>query len=92
MRERIIIDSYILQAIFYAILGVGLGLMVIYVLIVPYFIKNPLDFPMGWVSLAVTKNNLIISSISLIIAAIIGGLIPSWRGARQSILDAIWGV
>ena len=91
MREQIIIQSYILQALFYAILGISLGLILIYGLLVPYFIKNPLDFPMGWVSLAVTQNNLIISGICLIIAAIIGGLIPSWRGARQSILEAIWG-
>jgi putative ABC transport system permease protein len=91
MRERIIVRSYILQALFYAILGIGAGLILIYFLIVPYFIKNPLDFPMGWVSLAVTQNNLIISSISLIAAAIIGGFIPSRRGAKESIIDAIWG-
>lgn len=91
MQEETIIRSYILQALFYAILGIGLGLILIYFLIIPYFIKNPLDFPMGWVSLAVTKNNIITSCVSLIIAAIIGGFIPSRRGARESILKAIWG-
>lgn len=91
MRKEIIIKSYILQALFYAILGIGLGLVLIYILLVPYFIENPLNFPMGWVSLAVARNNLIISSISLIAAAVIGGFIPSWRGTRQSIIDAIWG-
>jgi len=91
MRERIIVNSYILQALFYAILGIGLGLILIYFLIVPYFIKNPLDFMIGWVSLDVTKNNLITSGISLVVAAFIGGLIPSWRAAKESILKAIWG-
>ena len=91
MREQIIVNSYILQALFYAILGIGLGLISIYFLIVPYFIRNPLDFGMGDVSLAVTRNALTISGISLVVAAIIGGFIPSWRAARESILKAIWG-
>lgn len=91
MREQIIVNSYILQALFYAILGIGLGLILIYFLIVPYFIKNPLDFIIGWVSLDVTKNNLITSGISLVVAAFIGGLIPSWRATKESILKAIWG-
>ena len=91
MKEKIIINSYILQALFYAILGISLGMIIVFVLLVPYFLNNPLNFPMGWVSLAVTQNNLIISSVSLFVAALIGGFIPSWQGAKQSILDAIWG-
>ena len=91
MDEQSIISSYILQALFYAISGLGLGLILIYFLIVPYFVRNPLDFPVGWVSLAITENDLIINSLSLIVAAIIGGFIPSWRAARESILKAIWG-
>ena len=57
----------------------------------PFFIAHPLDFPVGWVSLSVTKTNLAISVISLVIASLIGGFIPAWRGAKESILDAIWG-
>jgi len=91
IEEKIIVKSYILQALFYVVLGVVLGLIITYSVIVPYFIKNPLDFPMGWVSLDVTKDNLVISSISLIVAALAGGLIPAWRTSRESILKAIWG-
>jgi len=91
MSEQTIIVSYILQALFYAILGIVLGLIFIFLILVPYFIKNPLDFPIGWISLSVTQSNLIISSTCLIVAAIIGGFIPSRHGAKESILDAIWG-
>jgi len=91
MREQIIVNSYILQALFYAISGVGLGLALVYYLLIPYFAANPLDIAFGRVSLAVTENALIISGLSLIVAAIVGGFIPSWRAARESILKAIWG-
>lgn len=91
MEEQTIINSYVLQALFYAAWGVGFGLILIYFVIIPYFIKYPFDFPIGDVSLSVTQNDLIISSLGLITAAVIGSLIPSWRGAKESILKAIWG-
>jgi len=91
VEEKIITGSYILQALFYAVLGIGLGLILIYFLIIPYFIKNPLDFLIGLVSLSVTRNDLIVISISLIIAAVIGGLVPSWRATKRTIIEAIWG-
>ena len=60
-------------------------------LIKPLFISHPLDFPVGWVSLDITSANLTMSIVSLVVASLVGGLIPAARGARESILEAIWG-
>ncbi len=91
IEEDIIVNSYMIQAIFYAILGVGTGLAIAYFLIMPYFANNPLDFPMGPVSLVATSRDLAINSLSLIAAAIIAGFLPSWKVAKEDIVKSVWG-
>ena len=91
MDERIIITSYMFQALFYVIVGIGVGLVIIRFVLLPHFISHPLPFPMGMVSLLITKNELITSIAGLILVSLIGGLIPSWRVARENIIRAIWG-
>jgi len=91
MKESTIILYFVLQALFYGALGVILGASFILFIMRPYFLSNPLDFPVGWVSLKVTFNIIKISNLSLIGAALIGGFFPAYRGAKESILDAMWG-
>jgi putative ABC transport system permease protein len=91
MKESIIILSYVLLALFYAILGIGVGATLVEFVLKPYFIANPLTFPMGKVSLLIVRSEFITSIISLIIVSIIAGFIPSWRVARENIIRAIWG-
>ena len=91
MKESIIIMSYVLLALFYAIVGIGVGITVIEFVIKPYFLSHPLSFPMGKVSIFIVSSEFIFSIISLIIVSIIAGLIPSWRVARENIIRAIWG-
>ena len=91
MDERIIITSYMFQALFYAVVGIGVGLAVIRFVLLPHFISHPLPFPMGMVSLLITKKELLTSIAGLILVSLIGGLIPSWRVARENIIRAIWG-
>jgi len=91
MDERIIITSYMFQALFYAVVGIGIGLAVIRFVLLPHFTSHPLPFPMGMVSLLITKKELLTSIAGLILVSLIGGLIPSWRVARENIIRAIWG-
>lgn len=91
MKESTIILSFVMQAIFYAIIGIITGISIILFIVRPFFINNPLDFPVGWVSLKITFNIIKISNISLIVAALIGGFIPAFRGTRENILDTLWG-
>lgn len=91
IEENIIIESYIIQAVFYAVLGVGAGLFSTYFVLIPYFASNPLDFPMGMVSLSATATDLIFNSLSLVMAAVIAGFIPSWQTAKEDIIESVWG-
>lgn len=91
IKQNIIIYSYVLQSLFYATSGVIIGLLLILYLIAPYFVNNPLPLPVGGVSLSLDSSRLISNIISLLAAALVAGLIPSWRAARENILKAIWG-
>ena len=91
MKEGTIIIYFVMQALFYGVVGVLIGASLILFVIRPYFISNPLDFPIGWVSLKITFDIIRVSNLSLIIAALIGGFFPAYKGAKESILTSIWG-
>ncbi len=91
MEENTIVLYFVMQALFYGVVGVIIGASLILFVIRPLFIANPLDFPVGWVSLKITFNIIRISNLSLIGAALIGGFFPAHRGAKESILKSIWG-
>jgi putative ABC transport system permease protein len=91
MKERIIILSYILQAVFYALLGVIAGLIIINFMLVPYFINHPFRMPIGPVGLALVRGDVTASVLSMIGVSIVAGFIPSWAVTRQNIIKAIWG-
>lgn len=91
MKESTIVLSFVMQALFYGIIGIMIGAAFILFVLRPFFISNPLDFPIGWVSLKVTFNIIKVSNLSLMAAALIGGFFPAFRGAKESILKSIWG-
>ena len=91
MDKRIIITSYIFQALFYTIVGILVGVAVIYLALVPYFIKNPLDFSLGLVTLSVEFIDVAIGALFLLAAAIVGGYFPSSKVAEKNIVESIWG-
>lgn len=91
MKERIIIMSYMLQAGFYAVLGVAAGLLIINFALVPYFINYPLPMPIGLVSLALVSRDLALGVFSMLVVSVVAGFIPSWMVTRQNIIKAIWG-
>ena len=91
MKEGIIVASYIMLALFYAVIGIGVGIAIIEFVATPYFIAHPLSFPMGKVSLLIVRSEFVTSIVSMIIVSIIAGFIPSWRVSRENIIKAIWG-
>lgn len=91
IKQNITIYSYIFQALFYAGSGIIVGSLLIYYLIAPYFVIHPLNLPIGETSLSLNKTRVIYGIVSLVAAAFVAGLLPSWRAARQNILKAIWG-
>lgn len=91
IQERIIIYSYVLQALFYAVSGVIFGTLITLFALVPYFASHPLELPVGSISLALNWTRFAANIGMLLGAALIAGCVPSWQGARENILKAIWG-
>lgn len=91
IEENIIIYSYIIQALFYAISGTAIGLILFYYAVQPYFSANPISLPMGDTRLALSQSSAIFSVSSLLFAGIIAGFIPAWKITKINILKAIWG-
>lgn len=83
--------SYIFQALFYAFSGIIVASMLLLGFIVPYSIINPIQYPVGEGSLAITTNDVLIRVIILTITAFISGFIPAWLVTKQNTLDAILG-
>lgn len=91
IEENIIIYSYILQALFYAILGTAIGLILFYYAVQPYFSLHPISLPMGDTRLVLNQSSAIFSVLSLVFAALIAGFVPAWKITKINILKAIWG-
>ena len=90
INQRIIIHSYVIQALFYCFSGIVIGSLLLYFL-TSYMTANPIEFPMGDVKPLVEQQLIITSIIGLITVSLIAGFIPSWKTAKESILESIWG-
>jgi len=86
-----IIGSYLIQALFYATFGIFLGWLIVRFALLPYSVSNPLDSPIGLVSLTAQPLTMGTSTIGLILAAMLAGVVPAWAIMKQSIIKAIWG-
>ena len=91
MKESIIVASYIMLSLFYAAVGIGIGLVLLEFVARPYFIAHPLLFPVGKTSLLIIRSEVATSIICMLIVSIIAGFLPSWRVSRENIIKAIWG-
>jgi len=89
--KNTILISYTIQALFYALSGILIGLLVLQVLLVPYFKLHPLEFPVGDVHLEIIKAELIFSTLSLLVTGFISGFVPARQVTNKTILESIWG-
>lgn len=90
IKKNIILGSYIIQSVVYAILGVLFGILIIKLLMI-YFTSNPLKMPIGDIYPLIKLNKLLIASSAIIIASIMAGYFPSKKATEDNILDAIFG-
>ncbi len=91
IRKDVIVGSFLVQALFYAVLGIILGGLIFGYVIQPYFDLYPLDLALGKVTLVVGVITVQYAVIGLILAAILAGLVPVLSITRQGIIQAIWG-
>ena len=90
--QNVVVGSYLIQALFYAICGIILGWFIIRLVVQPYFMANPIDFPMGLLSLNIESGKIVAAAFGLTVAALLAGLIPSWTVMKESIIKTLWGV
>lgn len=83
--------SYVMQSIFYAVIGSIVGLVIVYAVLVPALAANPIDFPFSD-GILVAPLGETLSRIGLLIAAtIIAGYIPARMIVRKNTLNSILG-
>lgn len=86
-----LILSYVFQALFYAFIGVVIGVAFLFFFLQGYFEKNPLSLPMADGELLLGFDYVTLRIIALMVSAIISGFIPAWFIIRQNTLNAILG-
>ncbi len=83
--------AYIVQSLFYAIMGTLIGVVFLFGFLKPYVGLHPIDFPFSDGILVATISGVLIRSGILFIATLIAGYIPAKIVVKQNTLDAILG-
>lgn len=83
--------SYIFQSLFYAVIGSGIGLLVLYVFLVPAVAAHPINFPFSDGILVAPIGGTFVRIGLLILTTVIAGYLPSRMIVRRNTLDSILG-
>lgn len=91
ISELAIEFSYVLQSLFYALIGVGIGMVILYFGIKPYIDLHPIDFPFSDGILVAPIDEVSVRVGILVIVTMIAGYLPAKLIVRKNTLDAILG-
>lgn len=91
IAPRAIAVSYMIQSMFYALAGAGIGIIVVFAVLKPAFVAHPINFPFSDGILVATVPGTMIRTLILLVATIIAGYIPARIVIRQNTLSAILG-
>jgi len=83
--------SYVLQSFFYALVGIGIGLLILYGFLVPFIDTHPIKFPFSDGILVAEYSNTMVRALILMLATLVAGYIPARIVVKQNTLDAILG-
>ncbi len=83
--------SYVLQSAFYTITSSLIGVLIIYLLLVPYFADNPIDFPFSDGILKVSPAGTALRIAILLLSSLIAGYIPAYLVTKKNTIDSILG-
>jgi putative ABC transport system permease protein len=86
-----LILSYIFQALFYTIIGIIIGMAILFFFLQGYFEEHPLSLPMADGQLLLGFDYVTVRIIILIVSSFISSFIPAWFIIRQNTLDSILG-
>lgn len=83
--------SYVIQSIFYAICGIVIGALLVFLVLKPYITANPINFPFSDGILVATPSGTFYRALILFVATVVAGYIPARIVVKQNTLDAILG-
>jgi putative ABC transport system permease protein len=82
--------SYLMRAMFYAIVGVILALILYINVIMPLEARYPFHFPFGAVYLKIGFEDMVRTGLIVLAVSVVASLIPVRGVMRMKILNAIW--
>jgi putative ABC transport system permease protein len=83
--------SYILQSVFYAIVGSALGALIVYFGLIPLLEAYPIDFPFSDGIMVAPYKDTFIKFLILLFTTFIAGYLPARSIVKQNTLNAILG-
>jgi len=83
--------SYVFLALFYAVLGIALGYIVLYGFIAPYIAVHPINFPFADGVLVAPLSDTLARSGLIALATLLAGYLPARMIASQQTIAAIRG-
>jgi ABC-type lipoprotein release transport system permease subunit len=83
--------SYIIQSCFYALSGSGIGLTLLYVILIPFINAHPIDFPFSDGILVAPCLETMVRVGLLIFTTIVAGYVPARMIVQRNTLDSILG-
>lgn len=91
IEARSIQFAYIFQSLFYAVSGAVLGMIVVYMIMVPGFDAHPIDFPFSDGILVAPFDSTMRKFILLLVVTFFAGFIPASMIIKKNTLDSILG-
>lgn len=91
INRSVIEIAYVIQAAFYALCGSALGALLTYGVLIPYFEKNPIQFPFSDGILVADPESTFWKFVILFIITLIAGFLPASMIVRQNTLNSILG-
>lgn len=83
--------SYMMQSVFYAVIGSLIGLVLVYAVISPLVAAYPIDFPFSDGILVAPLGETLLRVVLLVGATVIAGYVPARMIVRKNTLNAILG-
>ena len=83
--------SYIFQSLFYALIGAGIGLMILYGFLVPYIEAHPIVLPISNAIIVAPVPGTMLRILLLVAATLVAGYLPARMIVRKNTLDSILG-
>jgi putative ABC transport system permease protein len=83
--------AYLLQSMFYALVGSGIGLIVLFGFLVPYISAHPINLPISNTVLVAPVGETLLRVVLLVLATLVAGYIPARMIVKKNTLDSILG-